>query len=535
MKRTILMVMALAVMLLIAHITEERAYALQQKPMDPQSITSSPYSRSENLPDVAHKLEMLEYKLTVETKASEKRYEASEKRYEDFSKSVTFIMTILSIFVAILTLFSIYKSLQQHKDYISERTFYTEHIKRTENRDKPFEDKQLDNIVKMNAVIGLVEKTFDLQHKREESQSNLVDKLRHMETIIDAFEKEAEEKYSDAKELIFSLADVKAMDWPRLSDEALNISYRARIKFDEISKIVLQKEEERNPYELAKVFQLIGISAYYSNDIASAFKLLGASEKIYETKPPRPDDTKSRAYTKHFLGVAVKNWRKTGDVPGGNVIEAYGYAMKADEIVKNDPKQFLIPVTLAEIMSYSNDKKEIAVLKTDEIIQRFSNIMKTDKLDLNQHSLYVRILLLRGNLEMMEGRFAEAENYYSMAHSEDEKNVYTILSLLHAKKHKGDVVDIEEWINALSLLESLGVTKKRETVTRIIAIVWAIIASHEGKDEFKKETFLKELNANGSTLSRIANREPLFFSPLSKNLEEYKTLKSNLCLYLENR
>lgn len=523
MKKRTLMTMAIAMMLLFAHIVVERVFSQpQQSSTMTNSAAFSPASRSDKPYDIAQKLEMLEYKFDTETKAL-------EKRYEDFSKSATFIMSILSIFVALVTIFSIYKSLQQHRDYITERTFFTEQVKKIEERDKPFEGKQLENIEKLNSVIGLVERTFALQHKREEAQSNLVDELKQMQIIIKELEKEAEEKYRDAKELILSLADVKAMNWPKLTDEAQYIADRARNKFEEVSRVVLRKVEEQNPYELAKVLQLIGISAYYSNDIASAFKQLSEADRIYGIKSPRPDDAKSRAYTKHFLGGAAKNWRKTGDVARGNVNEAYEYLSKAAEIVKDDPKQFLIPVTLAEILSYRSDQKKVAADMVDEIIKRFIALEGTVKLDVNQHALFVRTFLLKGNLEMTEKRYNEAANCYTNALDKDKKNAYAHLSLLQAQK----CTDSEKWEDALSLLESSGATRKRETATKVIALVWGVIAAHKGKDESSKERYLKDLESVRISLSCIAQREPLFFSPISKDLEDFTTLNDNLGHYLE--
>jgi hypothetical protein len=179
-KRT-LITLALAVILLFAHIAVERALSQPQQPNSmSHSFAFSPASRSDKPYDIEQKLEMLQYRLDTETKAL-------EKRYEDFSKSATFFMSILSIFVALLTVFSIYKSLQQHKDYITERTFFTEQVKKLEEREKPFEEKQLENIEKLNSVIGLVDKTFSLQHKREEEHSSFVDELKHMTHVPHLF------------------------------------------------------------------------------------------------------------------------------------------------------------------------------------------------------------------------------------------------------------------------------------------------------------------------------------------------------------
>jgi hypothetical protein len=287
MKKRILLTMTIAIMFLFSHIVAERTFS---QPLPQNTISQGPAvstaSTGDKTYEIVKKLEMLEYKLETETKAL-------EKRYDDFSKSATLFMSILSIFVALLTVFSIYKSLQQHKDYIAERGFLVEQTKNIQDRERPFEQRQLENIEKLNSVISLVEKTFDLQHKREEKQSHLVDELANMKKIVEQFEKESEERYVDAKELILSLADVKAMEWPNLPNEVQNITAKARNKFEEVSRVVLMKEERQHPYEIAKVYQLIGISSFYSNDIASAFKQLSEADRIYENNTPRPEDTMS--------------------------------------------------------------------------------------------------------------------------------------------------------------------------------------------------------------------------------------------------
>jgi tetratricopeptide (TPR) repeat protein len=522
MKKRILLTMTIAILFLFSHIVAERTFS---QPLPQNTISQGPAistaSTGDKTYEIVKKLEMLEYKLETETKAL-------EKRYDDFSKSATLFMSILSIFVALLTVFSIYKSLQQHKDYIAERGFLVEQTKNIQDRERPFEQRQLENIEKLNSVISLVEKTFDLQHKREEKQSHLVDELANMKKIVEQFEKESEERYVDAKELILSLADVKAMEWPNLPNEVQNITAKARNKFEEVSRVVLMKEERQHPYEIAKVYQLIGISSFYSNDIASAFKQLSEADRIYENNTPRPEDTMSRAYTKHFLGVAAKNWRRMGDVERGNVNEAYEHLSKADVIVKDDKKQFLIPVTLAEILSYRSDKKQAAD-KVNEIIKRFETLeINNEELDANQLSLWERLLLIKGNIEMTVNEFDDAELSYRKVFEKNKKNVFAHLSLLAAQKS----TDNAEWQEALSLLERSGAIRKKETITKVIAIAWAIIAAHEVNDAPRVERYLNDLKSIGATLLHIAHREPLFFSPLSKNIEEFATLKDQLSKYI---
>jgi tetratricopeptide (TPR) repeat protein len=502
--------------LLFSHILAEQALSQpkQQNTISQNSAVSQVGSGDVSR-EMAKKIEMLEYKLETETNNL-------EKKYDDLSKSATLFMSILSIFVALLTVFSIYKGLQQHKDYISERSYIRE-------RDRPFEEKQLENIEKLNSVISLVEKTFDLQHKREEEQSNLVKDLFKVKEIVDQLETESKERYSDAKELILSLETVKAMEWPGLLEEIQHVSDKARNKFEEVSRTVLKNEEDQHPYEIAKLYQLIGISALYSNDIDSSFKHLKEADRIYENNALRPDDTMSRAYTKHFLGVGAKNWRKAGDVERGNIKEAHEYLLKAAEIVKDDPKQFLIPVTLTEVISYQSDQKQLATDKAKELIQRFKSLKENSVLDANQQTLFERTFLILGNIEVTEKRYDQAVSYYRKVLEINSRNVYAHLSILYANKS----TDSDEWQKALSNLETTGLAKKRETVTKVIALVWAIIASHKANDQSREERYKRELESIGANLLHFTQRQPLFFSPISKEIKEFANLKSQLSQYLQ--
>lgn len=234
---------------------------------------------------IMQRVEKLEYRLDTETKSI-------EKRFEDFFKSVTYIVSFLSIFVAFLTIYSMYRGWQQRKDYLTERRFYEQRATNSEElqrlssvRDGQFATQQLQlgenvlthssgiltqqiqNIEKLGAVIDLVRKTFEFQHEREEKQRDLVEQLAKTDKLLDQFKKDFQKKYSDAAKLILNFKDVKAMEWPSLPDEAQNIATRARSKFEDVSSFVLQAEEKKDPYGFAKVLQLIGTSAFYSNDI----------------------------------------------------------------------------------------------------------------------------------------------------------------------------------------------------------------------------------------------------------------------------
>ena len=114
-------------------------------------------------------------------------------------------------------------------------------------------DQQIENIAKLGAVIGLVKDTFDLQLTRQKETSDLLDKFKNTEEIVEQFKKEAWKKYADAKKLILSFSNVKAMGWPSLPEESLPILAKALSKFGDASDFVLEEEKKRDPYDFAKV------------------------------------------------------------------------------------------------------------------------------------------------------------------------------------------------------------------------------------------------------------------------------------------
>ena len=395
--------------------------------------------------------------------------------------------------------------------------------------------QQIQNIEKLGAVIDLVRKTFQLQHEREEKQINVAAQLDETNKLLDQFKNDYQKKYADAAKLILNFKDVKAMEWPSLQDEAQNIATRARSKFEDVSSFVLQEEKKKNPYIFAKVHQLIGISAYYSNDIALAFDHLHEADSIYQSNPPRPEDTMSRAYTKHFLGIAEKNWQLEDSATGSNIEVAQRHLSEAFEVVKEEKRQFLIPVTLAEVLSYRPEQQQKASKLIDTILNRFGEITKSETLDGNQRSLLVRLYLLKGNLALKASLTKEASDSYKQASSEDSNSPFAHLSLAHSLPLENLPIAKEHWEKGLQLLDHSGSTKKREITTRVTALVWAVIAAHNCNDAATKEKYFKGLESTGKNIHSIANRVPLFFSPLSKDIVKFAELKNDLLRYLERR
>lgn len=463
---------------------------------------------------IMQKIEKLEYQLDLETKSV-------EKRFEYFFKLSTVLGASVSIFVLLLTIFSINQGLKHRKDYLREREFYEKH-------EGNIISEQIDNMQKLGAVIALVEESFKLKLEQEQKVDDLYKDLAKNSEILNSILKDGEKKYAEVARDILSLKTVKAMEWPSLQDESLNMAATARNKYDSIILPVLQQQEKKDKYEFAKVLQLLGVSAFYSNHIDYALDKLGQADSIYKEDTPDKHEY-DRAYTKHFLGVIVKNWWIDTSVQGSNIEEARRYLVEAFEIVKKDQKQFLTPVTLVEVLSYLEGRQQEALKLIDEIFARFDRISKSE-MDANQRSLFLRLHLLKGNLLLNAGKNKEAWGFYEQAFNEDQSNAFAHLSFAHALPPEKAVEAGEHWEKGLGLLSN--VIKKREITTRVTALVWGIVASHNLGNEDSKKNYIKDIESIAINIHGIMGRVPLFFSPLSKQLLNLSDIKSELLKYL---
>src|SRR5207247_4471721 len=110
-----------------------------------------------------------------------------------------------------------------------------------------------------------------------------------------------------------------------------------------------------------------------------------------------------------------KNWRIVGAPPESNLVVAEKHLTEAREALKAEPKQFLIPVTLAEVKSYKSDNRTEACEILDELISKLQQLARGNQIDPNQTALLVRALLLKGNLHCYAHEQSKAANCYETA------------------------------------------------------------------------------------------------------------------------
>jgi hypothetical protein len=533
---------------------------------------------------VQESLAILQVRTDEQIRSVNQRIDSEVKSTDEYLKIVGAVGAIIGIVFTIIMIFSVmwsyHRERERRQDNIDERKVYQERITRSEDlrqsdyaREREFRDqralamerlqaaatntaidlsvkadirraaiesqqlelgqqtiahseellsKQIENVAKIGSVISLVTDTFALHLKTEKDQGEYVKKLAETTTTLDQFLRNYHQGFEDAASLIFAFRDVKGMDWPKLTLEDLEAAGRARTVMDFVLPFVRDREKRENPYRYAKILQLVGVSAYYVGNIDSAFKYLEESDATYKQFPVRQEDTKDRAYTAHFLGVASKNWELEGSP---RLDEAKAYLQRAWEAIQTEDSQFLIPVTYAEVLSCRRTDRDEAKQLLGKLIGRLEQ--NIGSLNRNQRSLYIRSYLLLGNLAVKENNIGEAKRYYHEAKKLDNQlNPFVELSLVLCQEPQE--AHTQKWEMALNCLEQSGLMQKRETTSRVMILAWAYLAAQRAGNHQRAEKYREDFEAMERNIRSFGHRKPLFFSPISKEPVEFTELRQEL-------
>lgn len=390
-------------------------------------------------------------------------------------------------------------------------------------------NEQLANVVKLRDVIDLVSKVFTFQLQKEEKQQEVLTSLTALQQDFKALTTGYAQQYEEASNATMKLAGVRAMNWSRLSPEDLITAARARVIYDNLFAAVKKQAEDKSPFQHAHMLQLMGTTAYYSNDIDSAFRFWRQSDDTYErhrNEAGYSDNTKAHAYTRHFLGVAAKSWQSKGST---FLEEAKRHLDNAYQKFERDSSQFLTPVTLAEVYSYVEADQTKAQEMLAILTQRLERLEQAKKMDDNQSALLVHSYLILGNLATTNNDISSAKSFYARAKDRDIQNPFAELSLLRAN----DQATVDDWKRGLELLERSRALAKTETTTKMTVLVWACVAAFKAGETQKYQEFQREFEAMGKSLREESDRIPYAFSPLSKKLVVFKELQAELQEFLQ--
>src|ERR1700730_2668814 len=323
-----------------------------------------------------------------------------------------------------------------------------------------------------------------LQLKRSTEGDTIVNLLRETNQVVESFTRHFRDQYKHVRDFILTFRNLSRMDWTRLTSQEGAAATRALTTFETIPQSVLDailtEENEKNRYELADIYQLLGVSAFYTNDIDAAVKCLQRALQIYGIEDAPAEHLFQQAFCSHFLGLAEKNWWNRDRPQEANLASARRHLEDATRRLEMKDGEFLTPLTLAEILSYSAQSRDAARKNLDSIVSRLTKLKEAIKLDENQHALLGRALLLRGNVDYVDRDLAQALSWYHQAHEHSRENAYALLSMAQATSAGESAARVRLFQQGLQLLEDpSGALNKRETSVRVSALAWAVIAARE--------------------------------------------------------
>jgi hypothetical protein len=378
--------------------------------------------------------------------------------------------------------------------------------------------KQIETMSKLGAVIELVENIFRSRLDQEKGREDLQTKLDQVTKIVD---RQTADSRAQMETLVIvpmlQLAELTRMEWPRLGREEQAVAQSARMTFRSLSGVTIEESVRRDPLQVAQVCCLLGVSAYYANDVTEAFRLLVRSRELYDSVNVIPaEHRKPAAFCFHYLGVLEKNWWRATRPFEENLQESKRALEEADKRLRHNAGEFLTPLTLIEVLSYIETERVAASKRLADLLKKFAAI-PADEMDANQKSLKQRAHLLQGNLELFHGRSAAAVEAYASANGGAE-NHFALLSMGLLASREPHIGDATKWLSrGLTLLIESGALDKQEVTTRASNLAWAAVAAHAAGDPRATEHANRFFQAMGH-VRKVGDRVPLFFDPASKML-----------------
>jgi len=288
-------------------------------------------------------------------------------------------------------------------------------------------------------------------------------------------------------------------------------------------KRIVEDDNGKNRYEYAQVVFLLGVGAYYTDDIGGASKYLVESLSIFGSDEPPDQYLLARAFCSHFLGILHKNWRDEKIAFETNLLAAQRHFQDAAERLKGRSGDFLTPITLAETLTYAEHTLDAACVAIEDIVRRLG---QTKDLNENQSTLYGRAFLIRGNIDFMRGKTSGAHAFYDQSFIKTA-SVFAKLSMAQTVEDNLSK-RLDMFREGLGKLEaSAGPLNRREASGRMTARAWALIAAREIGDGEKQAHYERLLRDSSSEARHAAGREPLFFCPATKALVGFEKLLEN--------
>jgi tetratricopeptide (TPR) repeat protein len=492
------------------------------------------------------KVDNLNERIDIELKAANARFEAVVQATDRAFNMLYLFGGLGSLLGAIFIGLSVYRDKQQRKDYRAERAFYEAGLEESEKRQKEnhsiglalgqqqlklgedIVSKQIENMGKLGQVITLVKDTFEMRLGEKDKLAKIQEKLEKTEELLTSFVADSKNRYSHVRDLVPSLKEISRMDWPKLSDDQEATANDALDTFKSILDLLIKQTEKENACELARIYEVLGASAYYvKKDVGTAAKYLEEGIRLYEHHDVTPDYKLSQAFCFFYLGLIEKNWCRKDREKGMNLESAKLLLERSNELQHARTDEFLTPVTLAEVLAYTEQDRETAVKQLSKIISRLRELKESGDFNRNQSALLTRALLIRGNIEYVRGQIVEALKWYRQVQEHAPENHYALLSIAHLLP-TDDPERRGLFQKGLELLRTSKAFDKKETASKLLALAWAAIAAHELGFENERDSYIQGFNEAEVSARSMSGRKPLLFSPVSKGQVFFEDLKKEL-------
>jgi hypothetical protein len=202
------------------------------------------------------------------------QYEAINRELESVSRTTEWMFRIMAAIAVIGSLFGVVSWFKSRQDYQQERKFYEERIKRIDEdqakltaqqitigqnlvlRSDEMLKQQIATIGGLGSVIDLVKRSFEMQLAGQKEMELVADLRTHFDEV-----------YKGVCDAMLSFSHHSRMAWTQLSPYEESLANGARSDFRTIPDAVLKRQQEKDRYGLARVLQLLGVSAFYANDI----------------------------------------------------------------------------------------------------------------------------------------------------------------------------------------------------------------------------------------------------------------------------
>lgn len=494
-------------------------------------LTEERAKRALETSDKAYEKALEAEKIAIEAQSSSQlATQLSNERFVSIRDLLYILSIVMGVFLIITSLyeFNRRKIEQARYDEFMQRQKQFDAIqielgkKSVESFDESFKS-QVDSISKLGSIIALVEKTFENQSKASEDIVDLSNQVANFNKI---FEKQKNFNILQFNHLyndLLPFTKMSRMEWTWITHEEQIHIERALSRFETLDELILNDME--SPERIPHTCYLLGIGAFYRNDVITAINYLKKAIKKYDELGGF-NSLKNTEYhfpyifSHHFLGIIEKNWWDNTIPLDVNTQKAKEYLNKAKILLEGREGELLTPVTYAEVLSYIEAERQSA---RDELDRCLKELQKLKKRDSNQNSLESRIYLYYGNLDYLDNKFENAYKFYEQAIKSNINNYYAWFSKgILAQKLKIDSYS-DDFKKGLEFLHKSSALSKPEITIHVTLLAWASIASSQIHDRYEDDYKIKFETAI-NRIHRVGSRIPLFFGPVSKHLLKHEEL-----------